>query len=89
MNTHKICFHGEIRYVFMEKYSENKLRINQEILFAAVRKCITHRGTSNEYPQDMFSWRNKICFHGEIRYSYISIWISSYLILCNITDLLH
>ena len=62
-------------YVFMEKYFLNISYFSMKTYVVGTQA--SQQGASDEYPQHMFSWRNKgemllmsthnICFHGEIR----------------------
>ena len=76
MSTHNICFHEEVRKIFIG-LDKNGYHVNIFFLFLNENICCGYSlevpwkhmlcyslevpwlGSSNEYPQHMFSWRNK------------------------------
>ena len=74
-NEYPTCFHWEIRKIFTTYISPGKhmlwVLIRSALPRVRVRPC---QGTSNEYPQHMFSWRSKKKYLPDT-YSYLDLWL--------------
>ena len=82
MSTHNICFNGEIRKLSSATdkrgYPHNIFLIDKNICCGYSLE-VPHWGTSNEYPQHMFSLRNKkdISSFRMKKVPYLLLWIIS------------